>query len=546
MSGGGGGGTTSNLRPKFVPKTPPCMNTCPNHVDIRGFITSISLAEKKGKSYDEAYTEAFYRIAETNVIPATIGRVCPHPCETACNRINVDESVSINKLERTVGDFAIEKGLPLKKLTDEKRQEKIAIIGAGPAGLTCAYHLARRGYNVTIFEAFPKAGGMLRYGIPAYRLPRNILDAEIKRIQDLGVEIRCNTAIGREISYDDLKNEYNAVFVGIGAHKGLNLNVSGEEAPNVYTGAEFLHKINSGESIDLGNKVIVIGGGDTAIDAARVAKRLGADTTILYRRTIKEMPAIDEEIEEAQKEGITMEFLAAPIEVLKNGNMAKAIKCIRMELKEADGSGRPRPVPIEGSEFITDATTIISAISQEPDFSGLEQFKHGRDWTKIDFKGETEFAGTYAGGDVIELSTVTVANSHGRKAADAVDHHFRSQTFEPEEKRFPPIISHEKMRLDFYEKLPRIPIKSLPVDERFGDLEKEVNSTYSHEEALAESKRCMSCGMCFNCEKCWMYCQVNAVVKTADLDHPFAFKLELCDGCKKCAEECPCGYIEMY
>jgi formate dehydrogenase major subunit len=388
---------------------------------------------------------------------------------------------------------------------------------------------------------------MIRYGIPPYRLPHDIIDAEVKRITDLGVEIQYNTAIGRDMPFEDLKNEYDAVFFAIGAHKGLKLRVEGEDAPNVYTGVEYLNKVNSGEPPDIGDKVIVIGGGDTAIDAARVSKRLGANATILYRRTRTEMPAIEEEIEEALKESIPIEYLAAPIEILKNGEKVKALKCIRMELGEPDDSGRRRPVPIEGSEYVVECTAVISAISQEPDYTGLDQFHHGRDWTKVDEKGQTEFEGVFAGGDVLDLGWVTGANYQGRKAADAIDVGFRNMTFEKEESKFPPVVTTDKMKLevDVYQKSDRTPVTMLPVEERFGALDKEVVKTYTPDEAVTESKRCLSCGMCFNCERCWMYCQVSAVVKTDDIDHPFAFKLELCDGCKKCEEECPCGYIVM-
>ena len=507
---------------------------------------TIAQSEAYERPYEESFEKAWNIITERNPLPAICGRVCPHPCESECNRNHLEGAVSINKLERFIGDFAIEHGFSFNKISDETHSEKIAVIGSGPSGLSCACQLARNGYPVTIYEAFDKPGGMLRYGIPSYRLPRHILDAEIDRILKLGVELKCNTVVGKDISYDDIRKEYKVIFVGIGAHKGLSLRIDGEDVSNVFTGAEFLNRINSGETIDVGDKVIVIGGGDSAIDAARVSKRLGADTMILYRRTIKEMPAIEEEIHEAEVEGIELEFLAAPVEILRDGkneDRAVGMKCIRMELKEADSSGRPRPVPIEGSEFTVDATTIIAAISQEPDFTGFEQFREGRDWIKVNENGETKIPGTFAGGDVLDLGLVTIAIFHGRRAAAVIHSNLRGIPLEKPEPLS--IISHDKMKLDFYERKDRAETPRLAAEERFAAFDHEVTSTLTQEEAIEEAKRCMICGSCSDCGTCWSFCQDNAIIKPLVKGEPYQFKMEFCTGCKKCAEECPCGYIEM-
>ncbi|MBM3334802.1 FAD-dependent oxidoreductase, partial [Candidatus Sumerlaeota bacterium] len=311
---GSGNRATSNERPRWVPRTPPCIKGCPSNNNIRGMIVALGQREKFGRTLEQAWQEAWRLWTETNPLPAVCGRVCPHPCQTDCNRSQLEGPVNINAVERYLGDKALAEGWPLTRLTEEKRLENIAIIGAGPAGLSCAYQLARRGYPVTIFEAFSKPGGMLRYGIPAYRLPREILDREVQRILDLAVELRLNCAVGKDVPFDDIRKQYKAVFVGIGAHRGKLLGVAGEDAPNVISGQEFLNRVNSGAPPNVGDKVLVVGGGDTAIDAARVCKRLGAkEVTIVYRRTIEEMPAIDEEIEEAKKEGTQLEFLAAPV-----------------------------------------------------------------------------------------------------------------------------------------------------------------------------------------------------------------------------------------
>ncbi|MEW6366804.1 MAG: NAD(P)-binding protein [Acidobacteriota bacterium] len=534
---------TSPLRPLYVLKTPPCSTGCPNQTDVRGIITTIAQAENKGKSYDQAFREAFGIVTEKNPLPAVCGRVCPHLCEDQCNREHVDGPVSINCIERAIGDFALENKLELKRLTDERQSEKVAVIGSGPAGLSCAYQLARRGYSVTVFESFPKAGGMLRYGIPKYRLPHAVLDAEIDRLLALGVELRLNTMVGKDISLDEVRQSHQAIFVGIGAHKGARLGVAGEDSSNVLTGAEFLHRVNTGERIEVGGNVIVIGGGDTAIDAARVSKRLGANVTIVYRRTIAEMPAIKHEIEDAEHEGIKIEFLAAPVAIVAENGRASGMTCLRMELGEPDASGRRRPVPIKGSEFFVPASFIIPAISQEPIWTGLDSLKGPKGWIPVDERGETAVANTFAGGDILELGIVTTAIYHGRRAAETIHHRLRGIPFVDEVP--PPPIAHNKMKLDFYQRIARAQASAVPVEQRFADPDGEVNLGLSMEQAIAEAKRCMSCGLCFTCDSCWKYCQDQAIVKPMDRNEPYKFKLEFCQGCKKCAEECPCGYIEM-
>jgi NADPH-dependent glutamate synthase beta subunit-like oxidoreductase/Pyruvate/2-oxoacid:ferredoxin oxidoreductase delta subunit len=534
---------TSSLRPKNISKTPPCSDRCPNHNQIRKALMTVSKAEDFEKTADQAFEEAAHIFLETTPFPSVCGRVCPHPCEEDCNRAQVDSVVGINSFERYLGDFALEKKLVPKKLTDETRSEKIAIIGSGPAGMSCAYQLARRGYPVTVFEAFPKSGGMLRYGIPDYRLPQGILDAEMQRILDMGVELKLNTIVGKDISLEDIRQEYKAVFVGLGAHQGYKLRVEGEDAENVMTGTEFLHRVNVGETIEVGNKVVVVGGGDTALDAARVSRRLGAEVTILYRRTRDEMPAYDEEVEGAIEEGITIEFLAAPASINTNGTRATGMKCQRMELGEPDDSGRRRPVPIEGNTFDLEFSTLIPAISQAPDFTGFEDLIEGRDWIKVDDSQKTKIDGVYSGGDNINLDIAVTAIVHGRHAAETIHQMITGEVAAKDEKV---VIKHDKMFLAYYEHKERTPHESLPVDQRLGSLDAEIASTWSQDEAVGEAKRCMSCGECFDCGNCWSYCQDNAVIKPLVKGQPYTYKMEFCNGCKKCAENCPCGYIEMH
>jgi NADPH-dependent glutamate synthase beta subunit-like oxidoreductase len=532
----------SPLRPKYVPKTAPCMSGCPSGTDIREWLVVLAQAEAYGRTREQAAEVAWRMVTECNPFPAVCGRVCPHPCEDACNRGTKEGPVAINAMERFVGDFAIEHRLVPTRLSEETHQERIAVVGAGPAGLSCAYQLARRGYPVTVFEAFSQPGGMLRYGIPKYRLPREVLDAEIQRILDLGVELRCSTMVGRDVPLATLREQYRAVFVGIGAHQGIKLRLPGEDAPNVFTGTGFLNRVNSGEPVDIGDQVIVIGGGDTAIDAARISKRLGANVTILYRRTRAEMPAIKPEIEGALEEGVVIEYLAAPVEILVANGKAVGMKCIRMELGEPDSSGRPRPVPKPGSEFVVPATAIIAAISQEPAFDGFVDLREGRDWIKVNERGETKIEGVYSGGDDVALALVTTAIGQGRFAAETIDAYVRGVPLPPVPPK-PPVITADKLKLSWYKDLVRHERGHLPVEAR--GMDTEIEQGLTADEAFDEAKRCMSCGMCMDCETCWMYCTNNCFTKLPKGEH-YKIKLELCNGCKKCAEECPCGYIELF
>jgi len=530
----------SPLRPRYIEKTPPCAGHCPNSNEIRALLMTIAQAEAYGRTNEQAFELVWKRLAERNPFPAVCGRVCPHPCEDACNRTAKDGGAAINAIERFIGDFGIAKALKLSKLNQETRDERVAVVGAGPAGLSCAYQLARRGYPVTVFEAFPQPGGMLRYGIPKYRLPREVLDAEIQRILDLGVELKCDCMVGRALTLGELRQQYQAIFVGIGAQKGVKLRVPGEDAPNVFSGTEFLNLANRGEKVEVGNRVIVIGGGDTAIDAARVSTRLGAHVTLLYRRTRAEMPAVASEIEGALEEGVRIEFLAAPVEILLQDGRAVRLRAIRMQLGEPDSSGRPRPVPLPGSEFELGASAVIAAISQEPDFQGFDDLHSGKDWIKTSDSGSTSVDGVFAGGDDTALGLVTIAIAQGRFAAEAIDARFRGV---PLQKAISPApISKDNIKLDWYKSAPRHERKHVPVTEREPDSEIELG--LSEAEVLDEAKRCMSCGMCMDCETCWMYCSSNCFVKLPKGEH-YKVKLELCNGCKKCADACPCGYIEM-
>ena len=557
-SAGGSGTEISPLRPLAVEKQPPCISHCPSGNDIRGWLTTLAQREKLGLSLADASAQAWRLEVETNPFPAVMGRVCPHPCEGECNRKAKDGAVAINTVERSLGDYALEQNLRLAGLEGSGPfPETIAVVGAGPSGLSCAYQLARRGYKVTVFEAFERPGGMLRYGIPDYRLPRQVLDGEIQRILDLGVEVRCGVVIGRDITLDDLRRQYQAVFIGIGAHKGRSLGIPGEEGEGVYTGTDFLNRANRELPVQVGERVVVVGGGDTAIDAARVTLRLGADAasvsrrlgaqvTILYRRTRTEMPAIESEIEDAMAEGIRIEFLAAPAKVLRDaqGHVAGLV-VQRMALGEPDASGRRRPVPVEGDVFEMPVDTLITAVSQEPDWLTLGSAVANGSWLEVDDWGRTGIEGVWSGGDSVSLGLATISIGQGRKAAESIHASLRGLALpEPVKK---PAIGPERIKLDVYDPKARVTRRTLGPEERLARPKDEVDMGVEFEAALAEVTRCFSCGLCFGCERCWMYCQNNCVKKVGSPQqgHYYTIDTSICDGCKKCAEECPCGFMEL-
>ncbi len=517
----------------------------------------ISQHQKTGQTADDALDKAFQMLAASNPIPSILGRVCPHPCESDCNRKDKDSPIGINSLERFLGDWALERKLSLPTLAAPgSRPEKIAVIGSGPAGLSCAYQLARRGYPVTLFESLPEPGGMLRYGIPDYRLPRDVLAAEIARIVSLGVDLRCNTAVGKDVSFESLQKDYQAVFVAIGAHQGKKIKVEGEDGPGVYTGTGFLREVSLGKPPPIGKKVAVIGGGDTAIDASRmclrlpvdaadVAKKLGADVTLFYRRTRTEMPAIEEEVVGALEEGVKIEFLAAPAKIMRDASGAVSKLVVeRMKLGEPDASGRRAPVPT-GELVEYECQTVVTAVSQEPNFKAVGGPLSDVRWLEADKWGTTSLPKVWTGGDNIQLALATTAVGQGHRAAESIDAALRGK--EPVEWVKPTEITAAKMKLDYYEAKPRAQREVLSAEARLASPRAEIDRGISKDQALAEASRCMSCGLCFGCERCWMYCTPSCFAKLGEPSPGsyYKVKLDTCDGCKKCADECPCGFLNM-
>ena len=539
-------GEHSHRCPIYVRQTPPCTAGCPAGNDIRFWLTTVRHARRRKLSWEESYELAWHEASKTTPFPAVCGRVCPHPCETRCNRGKKDDgAVNINAFERFIGDYGITHGLQHQKLTAEVMTKKVAVVGAGPAGLSCAFQLARRGYPVTVFEAFSKPGGMLRYGNPPYRLPRNILDAEIKAIAKMGVEIKCNTVIGKDKSLDELQAEFDAIFIGIGAHEGIQLGITGEDAPNVLSAVEFLKMINTGETVPLGAQVVVIGGGDSALIVARVVRRLGAEVTILYRRTNEEMPANEWEVREALAENINIQYLVAPVGIRTEDGKAVAVQCLRTELGEPDDSGRRRPVPVEGSDLEIPCTALILAIGQRPEGMAAEQYLNNTGW----FKPDTNWSvaeNIYAGGAAVSPAQVTTAIGQGRMAAERMAAQLEGKRFRPPDET--EIVTPEKMRLNFYQVMERNERSWLPVEERFKDgLDREIDLGITEKQFRAEAKRCMSCGLCFECRQCLIFCPQGAISAFPKnrIGKVMYTDYNKCVGCHICVQACPCGYIRM-
>ncbi len=485
----------------------PCGLTCPSGINVQGYVALIGAGK---------YKEALSLIWENLPLPRVLGRICPHPCEKECNRKDLDEPIAICELKRFVADQVPPGTIQLPK-PEEKKEEKVAIVGSGPAGLTAAAYLALKGYPVTIFEALPVTGGMLYTGIPAYRLPRDVLADEIKAIQSLGVEIRTNSPIGPNLTIDDLFHQgYRSVFLGVGAHQDQKLKIPGEDNPNVIPGVVFLRKVNLGQKVEVGKRVAVIGGGNVAVDAARSALRLGAEeVTIIYRRSREEMPAYEEDVKEADEEGIKFQFLAAPTEILLKEGRISSLKCIRMELGEPDSSGRRRPIPVQGSDFLVEANTIIPAIGQTPDLSflkGMEIETTTQGTIKVDpVTLQTSKKGVFAGGDAVSGPWIAIeAVAAGKEAAISIDRYLRGEDL-LEGRKKPDL---EKARFEeIYRDQPkasRAHMETIALEERKRTFS-EVKKGFTEEEAKREALRCLNCGLCSECLQCVAICKAGAI-----------------------------------
>ncbi len=519
----------------------PCYMACPTHQDVQGYVGLIA----NGKT-----RQALELIKKDNPLPASIGRVCPHPCEEKCRRKHLEGAVSICALKRFAAD-SYEDYVPE---CQELNGKKVAVVGAGPAGLSCAYFLALKGYKVSVYEAQSKGGGMLRYGIPAYRLPKNILDKEIENIEKMGVEFFYSKKLGEDFTIGSLKKEYDAVFVATGAWNSTKLGCPGDDCDGVIGGIDMLYDVANGENVDLGKKVCVVGGGNTAIDAVRTAVRLGAENvTLIYRRTEKEMPAEPEEIRDAKAEGVMFRFLAAPLEAVSENGRVKGIKLQNMELGEPDASGRRSPVPVEGSTEILECDTIISAIGQRVVSEDLDSVELTRKSTiSVDERTYmTSVPGVFAAGDVInkgpDIAIRAIAG--GKYAAVSIDCYLNGLDVPPELPDYSVNKNFDAGVLDGTPVISKCEISLVDAKERKNNFA-EVAFTLTEKEAVEEASRCLECGCSavYSCELLPLMRDYNALAMKLkgkdrqypkDKSHPFIVRdNNKCILCGQCVRAC--------
>jgi formate dehydrogenase beta subunit len=557
-------GTRVSLDLDWLQKNIRCQHRCPAHMDVPGYIRLIS----QGK-----YTESYKLMLETNPFPAVCGYVCPRPCESKCKRGDFDKPIAIDALKRFVTDYIYTNKIKIAPSKVKQREEKVAIIGAGPAGLTAANDLAGMGYKVTIFEKESQIGGMMMWAIPSFRLPREQIMFDVSNIQARGVEIKTNTPIGspgKTIS-DLFEEGYKSVFIAVGAQKGRLLEIPGEEGTEgVMDCLDFLKGANTGNLKSPGKKVTVIGGGNSAIDAARTAKRLSPDVYIVYRRTRNEMPALQLEVEEAEREGVKFHYLAAPVKILTEKGKVKAMECIKMKLGEPDSSGRRRPEPIPNSEFTIETDCIITAISQEADLKFLEE-GYDIDVTRwgtlaVDDNLKSNKEGIFAGGDVtLGPSTIIECIAQGHTAAKSIDRYIRGEEIqESRDKAWVTLIEGDFIseREKNYDVTPRQEIKTLPETDREGTFNL-VEFGLTESQAQIEAERCLKCDLsinvatddCILCGRCSSVCPVDALeqvdVDTGGEHRPHVSKdgiviryTDVCIRCGNC-KDCPVDAISM-
>ena len=611
----------SHKCPTYIQSTPPCQGSCPSGEDIRGYLNIVRGIEKPpaGVPWQEY---AWRRLTEANPLPSVMGRVCPAPCESGCNRNEVEDFVGINSVEHFLGEYAIQNKLAFPKPT-ALTGKTVAVIGGGPAGLSVAYQLARKGHAVTIFDERAELGGMMRYGIPGFRTPREVLDAEIQRILDLGVTARMGTRIGTDVSMEQIRKDFDAVFLGLGAQAGRALPVEGSDAPNVVTATAFLKAFNDGRMRHVGRRVVVVGGGDTSIDVATVARRLGhiekvhesdrpemviaghvahdvasvsarqgAEVTLTSIFAIDKMQASRHEVEHALSEGIAIRGGMAPVAVIKDGSgRAVALRVVRCEAKIVGGKLEIKNV--EGSEEDIPADLIVSAIGQAVDFTGMESLNNGKGGIAADKNYQVQGQpGMFVGGDVVRPHLLTTAIGHGAIAADGIDRHLSGEpldkrpkidvhtwdinrklvekgltisevhepirgtdssnvaihNFDNRSERY--VIPHEDLFLGHFMHTPRHRRKiiSLNADQALNNFEERV-LPLTEAEAISEAKRCMSCGLCFECDNCVVYCPQTAVFKVSKAKSTTGRYVDTdynkCIGCHICHDVCPTGYIQM-
>jgi NADPH-dependent glutamate synthase beta subunit-like oxidoreductase len=520
-------GTWRTERAVYVDRLPPCNHACPAGENIQRWLYE---AEEGGEGYERGWR----KIMEDNPFPAIMGRVCYHPCETACNRGHLDEAVGINSVEGFLGDEAIERGWQVE-VDAQPSGKRVLVVGAGPSGLSAAYHLTLMGHAVTIREAGPMTGGMMRFGIPKYRLPRDVLDAEVERILALGVELELDSKVTNAAEAMS-EGGFDAAFLAVGAHLSKRAYVPAGTAAHVLEAVSLLRGLEEGEQPLLGRRVAVYGGGDTAMDVARTAKRLGADeAVVVYRRTRDRMPAHDVEVEEAEEEGVMMRWLST----IKHADEGR----LTIERMELDADGFPQPT---GELDELEADSLVLALGQECDLSLIEDvpgIEVDDGVVQVGPNMMTGHPGIFAGGDMVpDERSATVGIGHGKKAARHIDGWLRGSAYEPPPKH--ELATFDTLNTWYYADAPRTHRPRLEQVRRQTTFE-EVVQALDEENALFEARRCLACGTCFSCDNCYGVCPDNAVIKLGDPGERYEIDLDFCKGCGMCVAECPSGAIQM-
>ena len=552
-------GTWKFAEPVFVDRISPCNLHCPAGEDITGYMYLASQAR-----FEEAWT----LITQENPFPAVMGRICFHPCEGECNRKNHDEAVAIHMVERFIGDYGLSNKLSFP-VSEMDKDKKIAVVGAGPAGLSAAFHARKMGYPVTVYDSNERPGGLMRYGIPPSRLPKDILDGELQRLYEMGIEFKMGVTIGKDVAWEELKSTYDALFFAIGAYEEQALKIKGLKKAGVFHALEFLKEINLGKKPSIGKNIAVIGGGNSAIDCARASRRLGSVVTIVYRRSEAEMPAHPEEVAMAKEEGVQFFFLATPQEVYGD-KAVTGMKLEKMALGEPDDSGRRRPVPT-GETVAMECDGMIMAIGEYTRTDDLPSFvSHARGVVKTDPMGRTSDPSLFAGGDIIDIPhTVTHGIGSGKRAALAIDRLFRGKTGDYGDldqfrwgergtisigrlkgtalfKRRNPssdVTEYEGLNTFYFDPRPRMKIHTIPLKKRVTGFQEVVESP-SEEEAVSEAARCFNCGSCTECGNCYIFCPECAIKRDPGGYGYYADK-DYCKGCGICVYECPRGAMKM-
>ncbi len=516
-------GSWRTHRPVYLDRLPPCNNQCPAGEDIQGWLFHAESGD---------YESAWRHLTRDNPFPAIMGRACYHTCEGACNRGKIDLPVGINSVERFLGDEALKKGWAFRPIANETGKH-VLVVGAGPSGMSAAYHLRCLGHQVSVAEAGPMVGGMMRFGIPKYRLPREVLDAEMKRITDIGVRLMLNTKVD-DIMASMKDGGYDAAFLAVGAHIAKRAFIPSGDASHVMDAVAVLRSMEGEDKPMLGRRVIVYGGGNTAIDVARTAKRLGAEPIIVYRRTRDKMPAHDFEVEEAIEEGVMMKWLST----IKHTDGGKTL----IEKMELDANGQPQPT---GEIEELEADSLVLALGQEVDLSLLDKvpgLEIADGVVRVGANMMTGHPGIFAGGDMVPAErNVTVAIGHGKKAARNIDAWLRGQEHKPAAKH--ELASFEKLNTWYYTDAPKTVRPTLDIIRRQSTFD-EVQGGLDESNALFEARRCLSCGNCFECDNCYGVCPDNSVIKLGP-GQRFKFNYDYCKGCGICVSECPCGAIKM-